>query len=155
MLETTRIRREGFSFRPPFADFMQRFGILAYGPTAQVQPSAETCRRVLEKSNVGGWLIGRTKVFLKYWQVEQLDKSIKLFHDNAKTLQKLARGFRVRRCVLLCVVYPRCVLWKGGGGGAGHSIVFYSFPRLKKANDCSFCLLSYFLSPLAPDLRLW
>lgn len=99
MLETTRIRREGFSFRPTFADFMERFGILAYGPSAQVTASAETCRNVLTKSNVAGWLVGKSKVFLKYWQVEQLDKSIKLFHDNAKTIQKLSRGFCVRKLV--------------------------------------------------------
>lgn len=97
MLETTRIRREGYSFRPSFDDFMERFGILAYGPSSRVQPSVETCRTVLSKSGVAGWLVGRTKVFLKYWQVEALDKSIKLFHDNARVLQKVSRGFLARR----------------------------------------------------------
>jgi myosin-3 len=99
MLETTRIRREGYSFRPTFADFMERFGILAYGPSQRVQPSSETCRHVLNKSGVAGWLVGHTKVFLKYWQVEQLDKSIKLFHDHAKTFQKVSRGFLARMYV--------------------------------------------------------
>ena len=97
MLETTRIRREGYSFRPLFADFMTRFGILAYGPLSRTAASAETCRKVLQMSGVQGWLVGKTKVFLKYWQVEQLDKAIKRFHDGAAVLQKVAKGYMARR----------------------------------------------------------
>eukprot|EP00055_Hartaetosiga_balthica_P005827 m.17655 g.17655 ORF g.17655 m.17655 type:complete len:983 (-) comp4818_c1_seq1:285-3233(-) len=97
MLETTRIRREGYSFRPTFGEFMERWGILAYAPTASITPTRDTCKCVLEKSNIANWLLGKTKVFLRYWQVEQLDKSIKLFHDYAKVLQKVANGFLVRQ----------------------------------------------------------
>ena len=96
MLETTRIRREGYSFRPTFQQFMERFGLLAYGPGSRVQPGRETCHRVLSVSGVGGWQIGRSKVFLKYWQVEQLDKAIRLYHSNAAVLQAMARGFMAR-----------------------------------------------------------
>ena len=97
MLETTRIRREGYSYRPSFEQFMERFGLLAYGANSGVQASKQTCSRVLAASGVGGWQLGLTKVFLKYWQVEQLDKSIRLYHDNAATLQKVGRGFLARQ----------------------------------------------------------
>ena len=30
MLETCRIRREGYSYRPKYDEFMERFGLLAY-----------------------------------------------------------------------------------------------------------------------------
>jgi myosin-3 len=97
MLETTRIRREGYSFRPLFEDFMERFGLLAYGARSQVAPSAQTCSKVMQVSALQGWLMGRTKVFLKYWHVEQLDKQIRRFHDAAIICQKWIRRHQARK----------------------------------------------------------
>lgn len=53
----------------------------------------------MDVSGLKGWLMGRTKVFLKYWHVEALDKQIRLYHQNAVTLQKIARGFLAKRLV--------------------------------------------------------
>ena len=97
MLETTRIRREGYSYRPSFEDFMERFGLLAYGSKTAITGSATTCSKVLMVSSLQGWQMGKTKVFLKYWHVEQLDKQVRRYHDNAITIQKWVRGFLARR----------------------------------------------------------
>ena len=105
MLETTRIRREGFSYRPTFAEFMERFGLLAFSPTAKVTASTATCERVMKVSGLQGWLMGKTKVFLKYWHVEQLDKQLRVFQNNAVVLQQIARGFLARRYDSVYVLY--------------------------------------------------
>ncbi len=62
MLETTRIRREGYSYRPPFAEFLDRFAILAFPATAQPLASAAACERVLHAAGITGWVLGQTKV---------------------------------------------------------------------------------------------
>ena len=91
MLETCRIRREGYSYRPSFDMFMERFGLLAFGPAQNIHASRETCEKVLQVSQLQKWLIGRTKVFLKYWHVEQLDKQLRRFDNAAVTVQKWVR----------------------------------------------------------------
>ena len=91
MLETCRIRREGYSYRPSFDMFMERFGLLAYGPAQNIHASRDTCEKVLQVSQLQKWLIGRTKVFLKYWHVEQLDKQLRRFDNAAVTVQKWVR----------------------------------------------------------------
>eukprot|EP00039_Didymoeca_costata_P012454 m.179999 g.179999 ORF g.179999 m.179999 type:complete len:953 (+) comp15487_c1_seq1:243-3101(+) len=96
MLETCRIRREGYSYRPNFELFMERFGLLAYGPMHDTADST-TCSKVMSVSGLKGWLIGRTKVFLKYWHVEKLDAQLQKFEDAAVILQKWAKGFLARR----------------------------------------------------------
>ena len=47
MLETCRIRREGYSYRPTFEDFMERFGLIAFGPMHAVADRS-TCTKVME-----------------------------------------------------------------------------------------------------------
>lgn len=93
MLETCRIRREGYSYRPRYDDFMERFGLLAYGPSQGLQASKQTCEKVMAVSQLKGWLIGRTKVFLKYWHVEALDKQLLRFEDAAVVVQTWTRRF--------------------------------------------------------------
>lgn len=93
MLETCRIRREGYSYRPSFDNFMERFGLLAYAPSANFRGTAATCTKVMNASKVQGWLMGRTKVFLKYHHVDLLDQQINRFHYAAIVVQKWGRRY--------------------------------------------------------------
>lgn len=90
MLETTRIRREGYSVRPKFADFVKRYQLLAYRVMAEMQPTAEVCRDILEHAKIEGWLMGKTKVFLKYYHVDELDELLIKHYHMAIVLQKSA-----------------------------------------------------------------
>ncbi len=58
MLETTRIRKEGFSVRIRFEDFIEQFKILAFSPTSKVEGSDYSCSKVLKAANITGWLMG-------------------------------------------------------------------------------------------------
>jgi myosin-3 len=65
MLETTRIRREGYAARAPFYEFIQRFRGLAFAFGSMIEPTAENCSKILDGAGVTGWIMGKTKVFLR------------------------------------------------------------------------------------------
>lgn len=85
MLETIRIRREGYAVRLTFADFVARFGVrqtrsrlhcvpectltcrrvfqaLAFNPNPS---SKEHCSAIMKAADAKGFLLGKTKIFLK------------------------------------------------------------------------------------------
>lgn len=79
VLETIRIRQQGFSHRFLFADFLKRYGFLAFGFNEKVIANRESCRLFLIKLKFDGWALGKSKVFLKYYHVEFLAK---LYEDQ-------------------------------------------------------------------------
>lgn len=74
VLETIRIRQNGFSHRLIFSDFLKRYCFLAFGFNEKVISSRENCRLLLIRLKMDGWALGKTKVFLKYYHVEFLAK---------------------------------------------------------------------------------
>lgn len=55
MLETTRIRREGYASRPLFADFVARYKVLGFSCRADVRATADACRQILSKAGITGF----------------------------------------------------------------------------------------------------
>ncbi|XP_014227640.1 myosin-IIIb-like isoform X2 [Trichogramma pretiosum] len=74
ILETIRIRQNGFSHRIPFNEFLKRYCFLAFGWDERVIANRDNCRLLLVRLKMDGWALGRTKVFLKYYHVEFLSK---------------------------------------------------------------------------------
>ncbi|XP_046384046.1 myosin-IIIb-like [Ischnura elegans] len=74
ILETVRIRRDGFSHRIPFRDFLKRYCFLAFGYEERVTATRDNCRLLLLRLKMDGWALGKTKVFLKYYHIEFLSK---------------------------------------------------------------------------------
>nr|XP_012145788.1 PREDICTED: myosin-IIIb isoform X2 [Megachile rotundata] len=74
VLETIRIRQNGFSHRIPFNEFLKRYCFLAFGFDERVIANRDNCRLLLIRLKMDGWALGRTKVFLKYYHVEFLSK---------------------------------------------------------------------------------
>ncbi|XP_049784574.1 myosin-IIIb-like [Schistocerca cancellata] len=83
VLETIRIRQNGFSHRIPFAEFLRRYCFLAFGFDERVVASRENCRLLLVRLKMDGWALGKTKVFLKYYHVEYLSK---LYEDQVRKI---------------------------------------------------------------------
>ncbi|PFX28944.1 Myosin-IIIa [Stylophora pistillata] len=97
VLETTRIRRQGYSERITFAEFVKRYRVIAYPLHKSAPYDAAACSEILRKSKLQNWLIGRTKVFLKYYHVEELAKLLEIHRRKVVTIQRVARGWLVRR----------------------------------------------------------
>ncbi|EDO45745.1 predicted protein, partial [Nematostella vectensis] len=95
VLETTRIRREGYAVRMPHAEFVERYRLVAHRPS--LPPSEANCRLILNKSKLTDWHIGKTKVFIKYWHTERLTQMLEEVQKSVLKMQKVVRGFLCRR----------------------------------------------------------
>uniref|UniRef100_A0A8C9ZMW0 non-specific serine/threonine protein kinase n=1 Tax=Sander lucioperca TaxID=283035 RepID=A0A8C9ZMW0_SANLU len=93
VLETAKIRRQGYSHRIPFANFMKRYYILAFHAHEEPAVTQETCSAVLEKAKLENWAMGKTKVFLKYYHVEHLNLMVQQATQRIILLQAYVRGW--------------------------------------------------------------
>jgi len=99
VLETSKIRRQGYSERIQFSEFVIRYQCLVYYLRDDPPRDADTCRRILKKLGMEmHWRIGKTKVFLKYFQVAKLNFLLEEHRRHAIKLQRLAKAwlFKVR-----------------------------------------------------------
>jgi myosin-3 len=124
VLETTKIRRLGYSHRISYGDFVKRYSILVYPLKANMSSTKETCVDIMQKLGLRNWKVGKTKLFLKYYHAEQLSrlyedinhkiiliqcavrrwlarKAYKIqrqrMTDSAIVIQRFFRGYRVRK----------------------------------------------------------
>lgn len=72
ILDTARARSRGFPYRIPFSEFLRRYKFLAFEFDENVEVSKDNCRLLLVRLKMEGWVIGKSKVFLKYYNVEFL-----------------------------------------------------------------------------------
>ncbi|XP_061442672.1 myosin-IIIa isoform X2 [Rhineura floridana] len=93
ILETARIRRQGYSHRILFANFIERYYLLCYKSSNKPPVSPETCAAILEKAQLDNWILGKTKVFLKYYHVEQLNLMQKETINRIVLIQAYVRGW--------------------------------------------------------------
>ncbi|XP_041567017.2 myosin-IIIb [Taeniopygia guttata] len=98
LLETIRIRRDGFSWRPSFEEFAKRYGILLVKPGAPL--TKESCLEILQSTELKGWICGKSRLFFKYWHQEQLAKYLERLERAAVIIQKVFRGFRCKKSFL-------------------------------------------------------
>ncbi|XP_059179629.1 myosin-IIIb-like [Physella acuta] len=72
VLETTRIRRQGYSHRIVFSEFLKRYHALGFRHDEAVSVNGASCSRLLDNLGMTNYAIGKSKVFLKYYHVEDL-----------------------------------------------------------------------------------
>uniref|UniRef100_A0A8C0YIA6 non-specific serine/threonine protein kinase n=1 Tax=Cyprinus carpio carpio TaxID=630221 RepID=A0A8C0YIA6_CYPCA len=103
ILETAKIRRQGYSHRILFNNFIERYSILAFRANEEPPMNPETCAVILEKVKLENWVLGKTKVFLKYYHAEQLNLMVRQTTDRIVLVQAYVRGwlaFRRNRLML-------------------------------------------------------
>lgn len=96
MMETTRIRKEGYSQRPTFGDFIERYKVIAFPFSAKPPATPASCAKICDKAGITGWQVGKTKVFLRYFHADGLSKALLPFPTAATKMSKVARGFIAR-----------------------------------------------------------
>ncbi|XP_075056101.1 unconventional myosin-XVI [Mixophyes fleayi] len=99
VLEMVKIIRHGYPIRLAFPDFLSRYKQLTEILTREKHkaPAEEKCRHVLEKCKQHGWQIGARKVFLKYWQADQLNDMCVQLQRKIILCQKVVRRFLARQ----------------------------------------------------------
>uniref|UniRef100_W5LJ84 Uncharacterized protein n=1 Tax=Astyanax mexicanus TaxID=7994 RepID=W5LJ84_ASTMX len=85
LLETIRIRREGFSWRPSFKEFAQ-YNILLLNPDL---PLDKECISILNTTELRGWKCS-SRLFFKYWHQEELARLLERLGKAAVVIQKPA-----------------------------------------------------------------
>ncbi|XP_075049866.1 myosin-IIIb-like [Mixophyes fleayi] len=95
LMETLRIRRDGFSWRPTFQDFVEQFGIILLAPHVTV--SKESCVSILQRAPLSSWQFGTSRIFFKYWHQEELIQYLLRLQNAAIKIQKCYKGIICRR----------------------------------------------------------
>nr|KAJ0228604.1 hypothetical protein LSAT_V11C100029560 [Lactuca sativa] len=72
VMEAIRISCAGFPTRKPFHEFIERFEILS-PDVVHMSDEVEASKILLEKANLEGYQIGKTKVFLRAGQMAEID----------------------------------------------------------------------------------
>ncbi|XP_074662164.1 myosin-IIIb-like [Tubulanus polymorphus] len=91
VLETTRIRRQGYSHRLSFSEFIKRYYILGFSVTSTVAVTKENCVSLLKKLSLKNWAVGKTKVFLKYYHIEELSQKYEEMKNKIIVVQSYVR----------------------------------------------------------------
>ncbi|KAG7476572.1 hypothetical protein MATL_G00084410 [Megalops atlanticus] len=105
LLETIRIRRDGFSWRPSFKEFAQRYSILLLKPDLPL--NKESCLSILNITDFRGWKCGSSRLFFKYWHQEELARLLERLGKAALVLQKNYRAVSCRRRYLALLAEVR------------------------------------------------
>lgn len=102
VMEAIRISCAGFPTRKPFAEFVDRFGLLAPEVLDGSSDEVTACKRLLEKVGLKGYQIGKTKVFLRAGQMAELDAHrSEILGRSASIIQRKVRSYLARRSFIL------------------------------------------------------
>ncbi|KAM4561355.1 unconventional myosin-XVI isoform 2-T3 [Fundulus diaphanus] len=101
VLDMVRVIRYGYPIRLSFSAFLSRYKDLIAPTLADKKKlsAEEKCRSVLQQSKLQGWQMGNSKVFLRYWQADQLNDRCYQLHKKIITCQKVIRGWLARQQV--------------------------------------------------------
>ncbi|XP_062548294.1 neither inactivation nor afterpotential protein C [Armigeres subalbatus] len=99
ILDTVKARQKGFSHRIPFQEFLRRYQFLAFEFDENVEMTRDNCRLLLIRLKLEGWVIGKTKVFLKYYNVEYLSHLYETQVKKIIKVQAMMRAFLAKRCI--------------------------------------------------------
>ena len=98
VMETTRIRRQGYATRLTFTEFVKRYpGLRAlHLPIKSGAPHSGEARTILTRLDLKDWEVGKTKLFLKYYHTEQLAQQEEAVMKRFVFCQKIIRGYLAR-----------------------------------------------------------
>ncbi|XP_063838956.1 neither inactivation nor afterpotential protein C [Ostrinia nubilalis] len=97
ILDTAKARQSGYSSRIPFAEFIRRYRFLAFDFDENVEVTKDNCRLLLIRLKMEGWVLGKSKVFLKYYNEEFLARLYETQVKKIVKVQCMMRAFLARR----------------------------------------------------------
>ncbi|XP_072378886.1 neither inactivation nor afterpotential protein C [Diabrotica undecimpunctata] len=94
--ETAKIRQNGFSQRISFPEFLRRYKYLAFDFDENVDITKDNCRLLMIRLKMEDWALGKSKVFLKYYNEEYLSRLYETHVKKIIKIQSILRGFLVK-----------------------------------------------------------
>ncbi|KAK1591991.1 hypothetical protein Q3G72_017291 [Acer saccharum] len=102
VMEAIRISCAGFPTRKTFNEFLNRFRILAPNILDASSDEVAACKKLLEKVNLKGYQVGKTKVFLRAGQMAELDAlRTEELGRSASIIQRKVRTYFCRKSFIL------------------------------------------------------
>eukprot|EP00038_Savillea_parva_P020859 m.32698 g.32698 ORF g.32698 m.32698 type:complete len:1058 (-) comp4913_c0_seq1:120-3293(-) len=96
VLETVRIRKQGFSVREVLSDFVGRYASIAFAASATVEPTQESCDKIMEAVGITDYTFGKQKIFMKYNHPEQLTAALRKQREAQQLVQRACLGLICR-----------------------------------------------------------
>ncbi|VVA34612.1 PREDICTED: myosin-6 [Prunus dulcis] len=94
VMEAIRISCAGYPTRKTFAEFASRFSILAPEVLNGSVDEVAACKKLLQKVNLKGYQVGKTKVFLRAGQMAELDAyRSEVLGRSASIIQRKVRSY--------------------------------------------------------------
>ncbi|XP_071448821.1 neither inactivation nor afterpotential protein C isoform X2 [Hetaerina americana] len=99
ILDTARARQQGYSHRVSFHEFLRRYKFLAFDFDETVEMNMDNCRLLMVRLKMEGFAIGKSKVFLKYYNEEYLSRLYEIQVKKIVKVQSMMRAFLAKRNV--------------------------------------------------------
>ncbi|XP_058802662.1 neither inactivation nor afterpotential protein C [Phymastichus coffea] len=99
VVDTARARQRGFPYRIPFQEFLRRYKFLAFDFDENVEMTQDNCRLLLVRLKMEGWMIGKTKIFLKYYNEEYMSRLYETQVKKIVKVQCMMRAFLARKTI--------------------------------------------------------
>ncbi|XP_017859556.1 PREDICTED: neither inactivation nor afterpotential protein C [Drosophila arizonae] len=99
ILDTVVARQRGYSTRLPFEEFLKRYQFLAFDFDETVEMTKDNCRLLFLRLKMEGWALGKTKVFLRYYNDEYLARQYELQVKKVIKVQSMMRALLARKRV--------------------------------------------------------
>ncbi|XP_076658179.1 STKc_myosinIII_N_like and MYSc_Myo21 domain-containing protein ninaC isoform X5 [Halictus rubicundus] len=97
ILDTAKARQRGYPCRISFQEFLRRYQFLAFDFDENVEITKDNCRLLLIRLKMEGWMIGKTKVFLKYYNEEYLSRLYETQVKKIIKVQCMMRAFLAKK----------------------------------------------------------
>lgn len=91
--ETAQQRQVGYPHRISFSEFLRRYQLLAFDFNESVEMTKDNCRLLLIRLKLEKWNIGKSKVFLKYYNEEYLSRLYETHVKKIIKIQSILRRF--------------------------------------------------------------
>ncbi|RXH78457.1 hypothetical protein DVH24_001975 [Malus domestica] len=102
VMEAIRISCAGYPTRKTFGEFTSRFKILAPEVLNGSVDEVTACKKLLQKVNLKGYQVGKTKVFLRAGQMAELDAyRSEVLGRSASVIQRKVRSYLCRKKFVL------------------------------------------------------
>ncbi|KAL5282534.1 MYO3A family protein [Megaselia abdita] len=97
VLDTLHGRQNGYSCRIAFSEFLRRYQFLGFDFDETVDITKDNCRLLLLRLKIEGWAIGKTKVFLRYFNDEYLSRLYEIQVKKVIKVQSMMRSMLAKR----------------------------------------------------------
>lgn len=77
--------------------FIYRYKVIVCKPN--LPGTKENCIKILKATGIKGWQVGKTKVFLKYYHLDQIAEVLERMGKSAISIQRYIRGYLDRKLV--------------------------------------------------------